>query len=137
MDKALGLTGRQGWTVGVQEAVSLLSCEGGFATVGDLLGRLLGLSIRPPTVQRLAEQVGQRAEDILKADPETIRRGDRLSPGPVAEPAHDILGVAMDGRQAPERDGWHEVKVATLSPNESRGKRSSGRSTVLRKGYLV
>ena len=33
LDEAWGLLGHRGWTAGVQEAVSLLSCEAGFETV--------------------------------------------------------------------------------------------------------
>jgi len=55
LDQAMGLVGQRAWSVGVQEAVSLVSCECGFATVSDLMGRLLDVSISAPTVQQLMQ----------------------------------------------------------------------------------
>ena len=64
MDEALGLVGQQGWTVAVQEAVCLLSCECSFQTSSDLMERLLGLSISAPSIQQISQQAGQRAVDV-------------------------------------------------------------------------
>jgi hypothetical protein len=127
LDEALGLEGRHGWTAAVQEAVSLLSCESGFGTVSDLMKRLLGLSISDARVQEVAEQAGQRAADVLPSAP--------------VPQAHDASGktlvLATDGCQAPQRDGWHEVKVATVYTNESRAQTAGGRGKVLVKEYLA
>lgn len=127
LDEALGLEGRHGWTAAVQEAVSLLSCESGFGTVSDLMKRLFGLSISDSRVQEVAEQAGQRAADVLAS-------------APVPE-EHDATGKTLvmgtDGCQAPQRDGWHEVKVATVYTNESRAKTAGGRGKVLAKEYLA
>jgi len=120
----MGLAGHRGWTAAVQEAVSLLSCECAFETVADLLGRLLGLSISAPTVQELAEQAGSCAEELL-------------SQPSVRPDAPDTLIVAADGCQAPQRDGWHEVKVSTLYAGESRCSTGSGRGKVLSKEYYA
>jgi hypothetical protein len=111
LDEAMGLMGQRGWTVGVQEAVSLLSCECSFQTVADLMDRQLGLPISAPTVQSLAEGIGQRAEALQAA----ARQGPPKDVKPV-----DTLIVAVDGCQARQRDGWHEVKVATIYSNEGR-----------------
>jgi len=128
LDEALGLLGQRGWTVGVQETVSLLSCDCGFATVSDLMGRLFGVGISPPTVQQLAESAGQRAEGWLQQRP----------PGPEdAWQVPDTLIVATDGCQAPQRDGWHEVKVAALYPKQARSGGPSGRGKLLRKEYFA
>ena len=124
LDEAMGLTGYRGWTAAVQEAVSLLSCESGFETVSDLMERLLGLSISAPTVQELAEQAGRLAEEFL-------------SQPSVRPTVPDTLIVATDGCQAPQRDGWHEVKVATVYAGESRCRTGSGRGKVLSKEYYA
>jgi hypothetical protein len=124
LDEALGLQGRHGWTVSVQEAVSLVSCECGFESVGDLVKRLLGLSISGPSVQEVAEQAGQRAEAFKRAEPPRTAAGRTLI-------------IASDGCQAPQRDGWHEVKVATIYANESRYRTAGGRRKVLAKEYLA
>ena len=62
LDEALGLLGQRRWTTGVQEAVSLLSCETGFETVSELMKRLLGVGVSAPSVAVIAEQAGARAE---------------------------------------------------------------------------
>jgi hypothetical protein len=126
----MGLLGHRGWTVGVQEAVSLLSCESGFATTADLMGRLFGLSISAPTVQGLAEDSGRRAEALLAAE--------QAHPAPQEGlPTPDTLIVATDGCQAPQRDGWHEVKVATIYPKRSRCRTGSGRGMLGEKEYYA
>lgn len=126
LDQALGLMGRHAWTAGVQEAVSLVSCECGFQTTGELMERLLGLVIRGPSVQLAAEQAGRRAGPLVVNTP------------PSADSAADkTLMVAIDGCQAPQRDGWHEVKVATLYANERRCRKASGRGKVLSKEYVA
>jgi hypothetical protein len=127
LDEALGLEGRQGWTRAVQEAVSLLSCEMAFATASELMARLLGVSISRTRVQEVAERAGQRAAAVRAS-------------APVPE-AHDASGqslvLATDGCQAPQRDGWHEVKVGTVYTNESRAKTAGGRGKVLHKEYVA
>ena len=129
LDEALGLNGQQPWTAGVQEAVSLLSCECSFETVSDLMERVLGVSISPPRVQQVAHQSGQRAAEQL----------DQMRLAPVSEPAAAgrTLVIATDGCQAPQRDGWHEVKVGTLYTHESRAKTAGGRGKLLQKEYLA
>jgi hypothetical protein len=130
LDRAMGLAGHRGWTAGVQEAVSLLSCESGFETVADLMNRLFGLPISAPTVQELAEYAGRRAEQVLQAEQDD-------PPGSPVRPVPDTLIIATDGCQAPQRDGWHEVKVATLYPKRSRCRTSSGRTKLLAKEYYA
>lgn len=127
LDEALGLVGREGWTSGVQEAVSLLGCECSFETVSDLMDGLLGLSISGPSVKQVAEEAGERA----------IEQAARQGPGRVDGAAGKTLVMAVDGCQAPQRDGWHEVKVGTVYVNESRAKKASGRGRVGQKSYLA
>jgi hypothetical protein len=130
LDEAMGLAGHRGWTVGVQEAVSLLSCESGFETTADLMNRLCGVAISPPTVQELAEHAGGRAQARLDAE--------QAYPQPAADVATpDTLIIATDGCQAPYRDGWHEVKVATLYAKRSRCRNASGRGKLLTKEYYA
>jgi hypothetical protein len=125
LDDALGLQGRHGWTGAVQEAVSLLSCERGFETVSDLMHRLLDLSISPPAAEQVAESCGKRAAKVLQ----------RVAGPTPASPQTLIL--AVDGCQAPERDGWHEVKVACVYAQESRAKTAGGRGKLTHKEYLA
>jgi hypothetical protein len=137
LDEAMGLMGHRGWSVGVQEAVSLLSCESGFATTSDLMGRLLGVSISPSIVQQLAESVGKQAHEMLEVQTHDRGDGQVSALAPHQDCVPDTLIIATDGCQAPQRDGWHEVKVATLYPKASRCKSSSGRSKLLSKGYFA
>jgi len=148
MDEALGLVGQQGWTVAVQEAVCLLSCECSFETSSDLMERLLGLSISAPSIQQISQQAGQRAS-ALRACVALRRAGvnvgeeqpDLQTSVNSVEPKPRLMGqtlvVGIDGCQAPRRDGWHEVKVATVYRNESRCRKASGRGRVLEKQYVA
>ena len=124
LDRALGLLGHRGWTVGVQEAVSLLSCEMAFETVSDVMERLFGGSISPPAVAVLAEAAGERAAGV-----------EASAPAPIEEVA-DTLIVATDGCQAPQRDGWHEVKIATIYGKQSRCRRGP-RGQLCAKEYVA
>jgi len=126
LDEALGLLGQHSWTTGVQEAAALLSCECGFETAGELLERLLGVVLRGPSVQVAAEEAGRRAAEVLAAQPPAANTA-----------AGRTLIVAVDGCQAPERDGWHEVKVGTLYANEARYRTGGGRGRVLTREYLA
>lgn len=137
LDEAIGLMGHRCWTVGVQEAVSLLSCECAFATVSDLLERLLGVSISPKTVQQVAETSGRQAQAMLEAEINGSSPKGASALAPAVEAVPDTLIVAADGCQAPQRDGWHEVKVATLYPKASRYRTSTGRGKLLEKGYFA
>jgi hypothetical protein len=125
LDEALGLEGRHGWTHAVQEAVSLLACERGFETVCDLLERLLDVSVSPPAAQQIAESAGARAAPILET-----------CPPPVPQVPQTLI-LAADGCQAPERDGWHEVKVACVYAHQHRAKTASGRGHLTHKEYLA
>ena len=126
LDEAMGLQGRHGWTVAVQEAVSLLSCECPFQSVSDLLERLLGLQISPPAAQEVAEQAGEQAQALLAEKP----------PAPQTAAGKTLI-LQTDGCQAPQRDGWHEVKIGTLYANESRCRTAGGRGKLLGKEYLA
>jgi len=137
LDEAMGLMGHRSWSVGVQEAVSLLSCESGFGTTSDLMSRLLGVSISSPIVQQVAESVGNRAEEMLDSQVQGSGDGEVSALGPRRDGVSDTLIIATDGCQAPQRDGWHEVKLATLYPKASRCRSSSGRGRLLDKGYFA
>ena len=137
LDEAMSLMGHRGWSVGVQEAVSLLSCESGFATVSDLMARLLGVSISPSIVQQVAESVGKGAQETLEAQVQGSDDADVSALAPQRDAIPDTLIIATDGCQAPQRDGWHEVKLATLYPKASRCSSSRGRGKLLDKGYFA
>jgi hypothetical protein len=125
LDEALGLEGRHGWTRAVQEVVSLLACERGFQTVSDLLKRMFNLSISAPSTQQIAESAGRRAQRVIETCPAPV----------TGVPATLILSA--DGCQAPERDGWHEVKVGCVYAHQHRAKTASGRGKLVHKEYLA
>jgi len=131
LDEAVGLQGRHGWTTAVQESVSLVSCECGFERTGEFMQSLLGLDIHPPSVQQMAQSAGERVAALPEVSPPQTAAGGTLV-------------MAVDGCQAPQRDGWHEVKVATIYTNESRvrspdrtrkGRKQKGRGRILHKEY--
>jgi len=126
LDEALGLQGRHGWTLWVQEAASLLACEKGFESSSDLMHRLLDIAMSPPALEQVAESAGKRA---LAMDQEGLKPDQNVR--------DKTLVIAADGCHAPERDGWHEVKVANLYLNEQRVKTAGGRSKLAYKQYLA
>ena len=123
LDEALGLQGNRGWTLGVQEAVGLLSCEAPFGTVADLMGRFFGVSVTGPTAEELAELSGQRAANLPPLAP--------------TDSVPDTLIIATDGCQAPQRDGWHEVKMATIYAKECRRRSAGNRGSLGQKQYVA
>jgi hypothetical protein len=125
LDEALGIEGRHGWTASVQEVTSLLGCERSFESVCDLLDRLLDISISSPAVEQIAESAGERAKTLLED-----------APPPLQEPPGTLI-LAVDGCCAPERDGWHEVKVACVYGLKDRIKTASKRGKLLHKEYLA
>jgi hypothetical protein len=126
LDEALNLEGRHGWTLWVQEAASLLACEKGFESSSDLLERLLGISMSPPAIEQVAESAGRR---VMALGQEPLK--------PAVSGVCKTLVIAADGCHAPERDGWHEVKVANIYANEHRVKTASGRGKLAYKQYLA
>lgn len=125
LDEALGLQGQHSWTSALQEATSLLACERGFESVCDLLERLVGVSMSPPAAQQIAESAGARAQALLETCPPPVPTAPRT------------LILAVDGCCAPQRDGWHEVKVACVYAHEHRVKTASGRGKLTHKEYLA
>ena len=126
LDEALGLEGRHGWTAWVQEAASLLACEKGFESSSDLMHRLLDIAMSPPALEQVAESAGRR---VLAMDQEALK--------PAATADGKTLVIAADGCHAPERDGWHEVKVANFYLNEQRVKTAGQRGKLAYKQYLA
>jgi hypothetical protein len=125
LDEVMGLWGHHSWTVGLRETVSLLSCDSSFENVSDLMDRLFGLPISAPSVQKIAENAGSRALEMPDDDPAVVDRPP------------DTLIVATDGCMAPRRDGWHEVKVATIYPKSSRCVGPKGRRRLTDKEYYA
>jgi hypothetical protein len=125
--EALGLLGRHAWTGAVQEVASLVACEKGFATVDHLLEAILGLQLSAPAIQIMAESAGERAREVLEKAPVEA----------AASGVPQTFILAVDGCQAPERDGWHEVKLACGYAQEHRAKTASGRRKLVHKEYLA
>jgi hypothetical protein len=126
LDEALGLEGRHGWTPWVQEMASLLASEKAFESSSDLMDRLLDIQMSAPAIEKVAEGKGVRAMALAP---------EALVPRESAQ--GKTLVIAADGCHAPERDGWHEVKVANLYANEYRVKTASGRGRLIYKEYLA
>jgi hypothetical protein len=75
----------------------------------------------------MAESAGERAAGIL----------EKAAPPESAPATAQTLILAVDGCQAPERDGWHEVKLACGYAHEHRAKTASGRRKLAHKEYLA
>ena len=95
-------------------AVCRLGIETSFAEAMDAVRETLGVSVADETARRDTEGIGAVAEADQQADVDAARQGRPIAA--TAPIATGVLAVAVDGVQAPQRDGWHEMKVGTLAP---------------------
>ncbi|MCA1599099.1 MAG: ISKra4 family transposase [Chloroflexi bacterium] len=95
-------------------AVCRLGIETSFAEAMDAVRETLGVSVADETARRDTDGIGAVAEADQQADVDAARQGRPIAA--TAPIATGVLAVAVDGVQAPHRDGWHEMKVGTLAP---------------------
>jgi len=98
----------------LNRAVCRLGIEASFETAMDAARDVLGVRVPDETARRDTEGIGAVAEADQQAAVDAARQGRPL----VATAPIDtsVLAVAVDGVQAPHREGWHEMKVGTFAP---------------------
>jgi len=94
--------------------VCRLGIEAPFETAMDAARDTLGVTVPEETARRDTEGIGAVAEADQQADVEAARAGRVIAA--TAAINTGVLAVAVDGVQAPHRDGWHEIKVGTVAP---------------------
>ncbi len=94
--------------------VCRLGIDTSFEEAMDAARETLGVTVADETARRDTEGIGAVAEADQHADMDAVRQGRPLT----ATAPIDTRGlaVAVDGVQAPQRDGWHEMKVGTFAP---------------------
>jgi len=98
----------------LNRAVCRLGIEASFETAMDAARETLGVTVADETARRDTEGIGAVAEADQQADVDAARQGrPRAATVPIDT---RVLAVAVDGVQAPHRDGWHEMKVGTFAP---------------------
>ncbi len=98
----------------LRRAVCRLGIEASFEEAMDALRETLGTTVADETARRATEGIGAVAEADQQAAVDAARQG---RPPAATEPIETgVLAVAVDGVQAPQRDGWHEMKVGTCAP---------------------
>jgi len=98
----------------LNRAVCRLGIEASFETAMDAARDVLGVRVPDETARRDTEGIGAVAEADQQADVDTARQGrPRAATAPIDT---SVLAIAVDGVQAPHRDGWHEMKVGTVAP---------------------
>jgi len=95
-------------------AVCRLGIETSFEEAMDAARETLGVTVADETARRDTEGIGAVAETDQQADVDAARQGRPLTA--TAPIDTRVLAVAVDGVQAPHRDGWHEMKVGTFAP---------------------
>jgi hypothetical protein len=95
-------------------AVCRLGIETSFEEAMDAARETLGVTVADETARRDTEGIGGVAEADQQADMDAVRQGRSLTATAPIDPC--VLAVAVDGVQAPHRDGWHEMKVGTFAP---------------------
>jgi hypothetical protein len=95
-------------------AVCRLGIEASFEEAMDAARETLGVGVADETARRDTEGIGAVAEAAHQADVAAARQG---RPCAATAPIDTgVLAIAVDGVQAPQRDGWHEMKVGTFAP---------------------
>ncbi len=113
LDVQIGL-GRGTLSPTLLRAVCRLGIETSFEEAMDAARETLGVTVADETARRDTEGIGAVAEADQQADVDAARQGRPLM---VTAPIDTgVLAVAVDGVQAPHRDGWHELKVGTVAP---------------------
>ncbi|MDQ2829985.1 MAG: ISKra4 family transposase [Chloroflexota bacterium] len=98
----------------LNRAVCRLGIEASFETAMDAARETWGVTVADETARRDTEGIGAVAEADQQADVDAARQGrPRAATAPIDT---RVLAVAVDGVQAPHRDGWHEMKVGTFAP---------------------
>jgi hypothetical protein len=95
-------------------AVCRLGIEASFETAMDAARETLGVTVAAETARRDTEGIGAVAEADQQGDVEAARAGQVIAATAAIDTG--VLAVAVDGVQAPQRDGWHEIKVGTVAP---------------------
>ena len=95
-------------------AVCRLGIETSFEEAMDAARETLGVTVADETARRDTEGIGAVAEAEQPAAVDAARQGRPLTA--TAPIDTQVLAVAVDGVQAPHRDGWHEMKVGTFAP---------------------
>lgn len=142
LDECLGLVEGSDCTAALRELISFVQAEETVETTAETLSKLLGFQLSPSTVDRVAGVEGARAVKELDA-----------SEGANVDPAPERLLLEIDGCMTPQRDGWHEAKVAVIADASSRvekppskaeiarakaeGRPPRGRDILLRRSYVA
>ncbi len=98
----------------LRRAVCRLGIEASFEAAMDAACDTLGVTVPAETARRDTEGIGAVAEADQQADMAAARQGQLIAA--TAPIDTGVLAVAVDGVQAPQRDGWHEMKVGTVAP---------------------
>ena len=95
-------------------AVCRLGIDTSFEEAIDAARETLGVTVADETARRDTEGIGAVAEADQQTDVDAVRQGRPLmATAPIDT---RVLAIAVDGVQAPQRDGWHEMKVGTVAP---------------------
>jgi hypothetical protein len=97
-----------GKTLGVQEALSLLSAHMPFEEATDKLGRLLGIHTCTSEAEKHAEGWGDRLEEEWETEVEAVFEAQA---NVLPEAAPERLYVAVDACKTPLTDQWRETKI--------------------------
>ena len=110
LDKQLGID-QSGRSPRLVETIALLGSELPFKPAGERLAQLCGVKVGASQVEEVSEGIGASLEAQQLEEVELAFDKGEL---PGVDNASPWLIVAMDGVMVRHRDGYHEVKVATI-----------------------
>lgn len=110
LDQQLGID-QSGRSPRLVEAIALLGAELPFSPAAERLVQLCGVEVGPSQIEEVTEGIGQTLHQQELDQMTRAFEGHQLPP---VENRYPWLVLALDGVMAPYRDGYHEVRVATI-----------------------
>lgn len=145
-DQALGMeSGRSPY---VQEMAALFKAKMPVSEASETLERATGLKLPPATLDRVARQVGQRAQALrqeLDRNPKPAPEVQRQTPCTmvieidawnIRERGEDWGRAKALRQQGHEPEHWHWAYTATVFRLSDRVKNASGRPLILERGFV-
>jgi hypothetical protein len=117
-DLASGL-GSEHISPALAKACCLLAVDDSFEQTSRKIEALTGQKVSDNTIERLAEHVGSVA---MTQQSQSLQEFFERRQIPAAQNHPETLYIAVDGTDAHEKDGWHEVKVGAIYWQEEHDK---------------
>lgn len=150
LDEALGISGGEHFSDGVQQGVCLLGVQMPFERVSQTMEALTGICVSPREAERMTEERGLALEGSLQAA-EVLPSLPSLPSLPVplledktSSTSDGVWAVTLDAGKVRYDDGWHDAKAGVVfwaeptynEEGEMEGARATRQSYVAETGSM-